>query len=574
MVVQIPLIWITAVFVLVLLVVAAAVFVKIYEDPHDRDHLVTTVCILALTSLLATVCLLPVDIALVSSTTDNVTGLKKSWATPEAVGRIMLALKVVYYLLYSLDAGMCLLAIPFAYFWYEEWDDEISTAQRVKSALKYCVFFLATVTVLMVLGFVIPTVKTEGGHLDLDYFKRLLAENRGERALTFVMGVLLCVGILPYVIYTAPGLALAPLVFIKSVPDQDITTYASIHDQLTLNREQQRAIEIRYVNADSPRSMTAKDRRELESLQREERTLVRRERIAEESVRGSKKVLKRLQAIGRPFKILFGIAMLSAILTTVASMLVTSIDKLRNSVCGRSCGYILGSINYFNPMNWIFVETSRIFPVDYVLALILVLVFFVATVVGIVFVGFRLLWVKLFEMRSGRTEPQAMLLATVLLTLSVLAINYVIAIIVAPQYAQYGGQMFCDHTIQNSGLYRDCTFHKELIRPCNETSPQSICTPTVVSTFINRLTINFPYFGIFAFWSQFAFLAIFALALVYGIFKTPSPGRSQAEEDDAAEREEEEQLLSAGADFSPAYRSLRGKFGGGRGRGYGAVRGD
>ena len=77
----------------------------------------TFVCVLALTSLLATVCLLPVDIALVSSTTDSATGLKKDWANPEAVRRIVLGLKIIYYLLYSLDMAMCLLVIPFAYFW-------------------------------------------------------------------------------------------------------------------------------------------------------------------------------------------------------------------------------------------------------------------------------------------------------------------------------------------------------------------------------------------------------------------------------------------------------------------------
>ena len=76
----------------------------------------SVVCVIALTSLFATVCLLPVDIALVSSTTDNKTGLKKPWATLEAVNHILLQLKVLYYFLYSMNALMCLLVIPFAYF--------------------------------------------------------------------------------------------------------------------------------------------------------------------------------------------------------------------------------------------------------------------------------------------------------------------------------------------------------------------------------------------------------------------------------------------------------------------------
>ena len=90
--------------------------VNTYKHRYDRDSFVSVVCILTLTSLFATVCLLPVDIALISSTTSNKTGLKEPWATPEAVGHILLQLKVLYYFLYSLNALMCLLVIPFAYF--------------------------------------------------------------------------------------------------------------------------------------------------------------------------------------------------------------------------------------------------------------------------------------------------------------------------------------------------------------------------------------------------------------------------------------------------------------------------
>lgn len=134
-------------------------------------------CVLALTSLLATVCLLPVDIALVSSTTDSSTGLKKDWANPDTVANVVYSLKVVYYCLYSLDAAMCLLVIPFAYFWYEEWDLEITTKQRLKGALKYSLFFLALMVVLLLVGLFVPVAKEMKGHLDLDYFKKLLMEN-------------------------------------------------------------------------------------------------------------------------------------------------------------------------------------------------------------------------------------------------------------------------------------------------------------------------------------------------------------------------------------------------------------
>jgi len=265
--------------------------------------------------------------------------------------------------------------------------------------------------------------------------------------LTFITGTLLCLGIIPYVFYTAPGLALTPQLLIRSASGTSLPSVsASARQDLLLNRERQRIIEVRYAGGPSSR-FTAKDRRELEGLQREERSLVRRQRVAEEGAHSTQKWLGKLQAIGRPFKILLGILILLLSISIFISMLITSIDKSKNSVCGKSCGYILTKINILNPINWLFVATSRVFPIDYVLALILVLDLFIASVVGTAFVGIRFLWVSLFEIRPGHTKPQGLLMATVMLTLTVLAINYSITMIIAPQYAHYGGQKFCNKTV-------------------------------------------------------------------------------------------------------------------------------
>lgn len=267
--------------------------------------------------------------------------------------------------------------------------------------------------------------------------------------MTFIVGALLCVGILPYVCYTAPGLALTPLVYIKSIPGTSVPSRSSsTHQDLVFNRERQRIIEAKYAGSTSS-NFTAKDRRELESLQREERTLVRRQRIAEEGSKRSRKYMGKLKALGRPLEIIFGILVLLVSFAVVASMLLTSIDKSKNSICKNHCGYILARIGLFNPINWLFVTASRSFPADYVLALLLVLLFFVASIVGTAFVGIRFLWVSLFKIQSGHTKPQGMLMATVMLTLTVLAINYAITMIIAPQYAHYGGQKFCNKTVNN-----------------------------------------------------------------------------------------------------------------------------
>jgi LMBR1 domain-containing protein 1 len=146
---------------------------------------VTIVCWLTVLALLATVLLLPVDIALVSSTTSRTLGRKKDWATPDKVDETLFTLKIVYYILYGLDAVLCLVVVPFTYFWYEEYD-EVDAQEghqtflgRLWGAFKYTIGFILLAVILFLVGFFIPVVKNaRDDHKDLDYFKDILLTNR------------------------------------------------------------------------------------------------------------------------------------------------------------------------------------------------------------------------------------------------------------------------------------------------------------------------------------------------------------------------------------------------------------
>ena len=183
--IQTTLIWVVYAVVLVLLVGIASIFVYVYQFPRERSITVDIVCIFTLTSLLATVLLLPVDVALVSSTTSSRLGQRKGWATQDRVDNIVFVLKVVYYTLFSLDAVLCLLVVPFTYFFYEEYDEVAaeegnqSFGSRFLGALKYTLAFIILAIALFLVGFLVPVARDrKGGHYDLDYFKHLLEENR------------------------------------------------------------------------------------------------------------------------------------------------------------------------------------------------------------------------------------------------------------------------------------------------------------------------------------------------------------------------------------------------------------
>ncbi|KAK4202482.1 LMBR1-like membrane protein-domain-containing protein, partial [Triangularia verruculosa] len=569
---QTSLIWVAYAVAVALVLLVAIITTFTWQSPHERSVTVSIVAIVSLTSLLATVFLLPVDIALVSSTASAHLGARKDWATPERVDGILLTLKIVYYTLYSFDALLCLIVIPFAYFWYEEYDEveeEEGTSgagTRFWKATKYTLGFVFFVLILFLVGFFVPAAgKGNGKHLDLDYFKRLLAANKGEKALTFGVGLLITLGTFLYTLYTGAGLALLPVSLIKSAPSISAPQLsATTATDLEHNRELQRQIEMR--NAGRPDGMSQKDRRELDALLREERTLVRRERLAAEARgdgrSGIFRAWTKIQAIFRPLKLLGGILLLLLSILVWTSMLITGIDKAANSICKEHCGYILGHINVFQPVNWIFVQSAKAFPVDYILMALLVLFFFSSSITGIATIGIRFLWVRIFQIKKGRTTPQALLIATVMLALIILAINYAIAMIVAPQYAIYGTQTFCVNTPRHPGEQPDCREHRDMVRPCSEVfsepAAKDVCTPTVMSTFLNRVTINWPVFGAVDFWAQFAFLGVFMVVFVTSLFRTPRLNMSELDEE--AEVDEEEGLLaSTGRRFGATWGDITGR---------------
>ena len=553
----------------------ASVFVYTYQTPRERAASVTIVCIFTITALLATVLLLPVDVALVSSTTSSRLGQRKEWATQQKVDEIVQTLRIVYYALFSLDAVLCLIVVPFTYFWHEEYDEGAveegsqTFTSRFWGAFKYTTAFILLCVIIFLVGFFIPVARNrEGAHYDFDFFKHLLEdENQGERALTFALGLLTTIGILLYTLYTGAGLALLPTALIKSAPSISAPSLsANTASQLENNRERQRQLEGR--NAGREGGLNPKDRRELDALVREERTLIRRERLATEATGENRGALMKawikIEAIFRPLKLIGGILLFLVSILVWVSMLLTGIDKAAHSLCGHHCGYILAHTEIWNPLNIIMVQAAKVFPIDYVIFLLLVLLLFFSSVVGTAVIGIRFLWLRIFQIRKGHTSPQALLMATVMLTLIALAINYAMAMMVAPQYSHYGPQTFCDHPPKVPGAQPDCSTHSNHIVSCSETAntPQAknVCTPSVVSTFLDRVTVNFSFFGIVDFWAQFFFLGIFLIVFVTSLFRTPQLDQFQMDQD--AEEEEEEGLLaSTGRRFGATWQDITGRAG-------------
>lgn len=85
---------------------------------------------------------------------------------------------------------------------------------------------------------------------------------------------------------------------------------------------------------------------------------------------------------------------------------------------------------------------KKLFPLDYVFLVGIAIYFLLATMMGIIQIGVRFLWVTLYRIRKGSTAPQGLLFSAILLTFGLLALNYSISSVVAPGYAHYGSQVY------------------------------------------------------------------------------------------------------------------------------------
>ncbi|KAI8141821.1 putative LMBR1 domain protein [Fennellomyces sp. T-0311] len=524
-------------------------FTRYYQHKHESEPFATIVTILALTLIFATLALVPIDIFLVSSTVDPMTGLKKDWADEDTVSWMTTTVQVVYYACYGLIAVFSFFMIPLAYFYYEEYDDdeEQTRRDRILGALKYTSFFVVICALLFLFGlFVKPTQRPP--KLDLDWLEKLLMESNGEKSISFVIACLFLLGMLVFIGYTAPGLSLLPMNMIKGRRRIEAEG-EDVDNRLAVTRERQRELQARYTGTNKP--ISARDQRELDNLDDEERQgiLTRRLRTIQED---QTKLWQRVLRIIRPFEVVIGFLLLALTWVVVASIFLTIVDKLTYSVCGNKCGYIISHPDLFNPVNFIFVKLAKLFPLDYVFMVLLIVYFFLATMSGVITLGVRFLWVALFRIRKGATMPQGLLFSTILLTLSLLALNYSLTAVVAPGYAHFGSQVYCNYTTK--GL-RDCSEHMDKIVPCDIYAPTGmvhlhdndvtieICTPTITSTLIDRIVVNTPFFGMFFYYSQWAFLVVFVLGFIVALFRRPRDNVDMESADVDADVDEQRGLL-------------------------------
>lgn len=83
--------------------------------------------------------------------------------------------------------------------------------------------------------------------------------------------------------------------------------------------------------------------------------------------------------------------------------------------------------------------------------------------------------------------------------------------------------------------------------------------PTVVSTFLNHVSLNFLYFGTFRLWGQFVFLGVDFTTHPTGLAKTPRLEDRIADEENVKDDEDKSFLANASRHFPRGHAQGNGR---------------
>jgi LMBR1 domain-containing protein 1 len=515
------------------------------SDRHEKSILTLLTVLLGLTVCASAILLPSLDVALASLGNIRSLGFANEGIN---MARVQWWVSFAYILTYSLMGFILLVAVPFSYVFFEEWDEESTVGSQALTALKYTAILITLVAIIFGLGIVIPNAKQVRGPkdgADWDYLGRLLSVARPIRGLLFVLGLMILLGTIALIYYGGTGLATLPVNLVKPSASQ-LEATVNVDDaqvNLDLNRQQQRAIEVRA--GEEPASETSlrtrmnkTDRKQLDALQRRERALVRQIRLQREGSSVRKLFSRR---IARPLQVFMGLIGLVLSGGFVTILLLTLLRELISSgACGPRCGVLRdlpGSL-FFNPWNALLQATPAF--VAFLFSSLLGLYLLMTLLNGIASLGIRFIWVSLFPVCAHGTVPQALLLMVVIALAGVLGLQWPVLNFIQPGYATFGSQTFCNATTkalceQDASLVLPCSaaYH---VKPGNITLlghhdfSRSACHRSIVSNVVGALLANNPWFGVLLYWAEYALVPVFLIALVTAFVKRPAPVEADDEE--------------------------------------------
>eukprot|EP00037_Helgoeca_nana_P005958 m.55429 g.55429 ORF g.55429 m.55429 type:complete len:753 (-) comp16876_c0_seq1:222-2480(-) len=469
--------------------------VKYYQHKREREFGPTAVAVLALTTALTTLALVPVDIFLVSQqklhsdgtyalNSDQVTSVKD--LTTDA-----------YFVMYALLLLFAFLLLPLAYFFFEEKDEEAGTScmSRLMSSMKYTLGFLVFMAIILLIGAFAVDKKPPNCPMTLNdtkgdakcagaFAESAITSDSGANAISFTIGFLTVIGFTFFAMYTAIGMVTMPINMIRSRSRSSKKERQDAEEEIGMATGQRTLLLDKYGG--KKKKMSSRDRNRLLKVQDRERTI---QRAVSRVDRDESGMCGRLGVCCSPFTFIFGIVFFILSLILMISLMLTLADKLLNieaNNLGWEDSYSQPANSNLYPVDKVLGLAMNAFPVDYVLVSLIVYFFGAATMSGVKTLGVRFCHLQMFKIRPGRTPPQGMLFLAFILMFTMMSLN-VVLMTLAPQYVTFGNQVAIDSTSCVPGnMTSELIFRR--VSACS-TTPCSVITKAPPQSFFSYTSL-------------------------------------------------------------------------------------
>lgn len=498
--------WLVLAASMLALILMSYILYHYFTDPSESYLVAVLAVVLSLTNSILCTLLIPVDIYVISE--GNITSESLHVTISQDY------MRTAYLFLFSALLFMAFCLVPYAYFYGEDrrevdFDDKLDKvgSRGCVSALKSTTFFIGFVMVLLVIGLNFRPGHTEsldkamGSQQDaVRWAGDLLdVEHGGLNAISFSIACLTLLGVCGWVFYTAYGMAALPFDWLRGKQSAS-EQRADLEENIASIRDKYRLIQTKYAaredgSLDLSR-MKAADRKELNRLQREHKSLMQHNYRLQEIEQKAGAVIPQLLQCLVPFRWMIGISMMFISLLVVSSLLLTLLDRLLHSNCGMSCGYTLKERLIFNPLDEIFLRLAKFFPVDFIILAVLVLYIFIASVFGIISLGIRCCCFNMYALRARKSMPQATLLLCNVMAFILLALCMAL-LTIAPNYTSFGSQRAVEDGAEGSR----CSLDKD--------TGDSPCMVSVISAFFTRIAVAMPVFSVAYYFANWAFIVVF-----------------------------------------------------------------
>jgi LMBR1 domain-containing protein 1 len=418
----------------------------------------------------------------------------------------------------------------------------VSLFWRIFGALKYTTFAIICAVLIIALALILRFGDSSFED-KTQWIKNLVdAENFGDRAIGFIVGCLALLGLIPWFFYTSYGLAALPVSLMKRRKQytQDISNARAEMEEIS---EKIRNIQKPYELSQKPLSRS--DRKDMNMLKAKQRYLRRRTQNLETN---SQTWISKIDPFMYPLRLVLGLVLLAVILFLMVSLILSQIDRSIHSQCGFLCGFIQNESKIFNPFDQLLTHASKIFPVDYIIFTLFILLILIAAITGLANIGINCCCIRLYKIRFRSTMPQGLLTGCMFLMFVVVVFSFSM-ISFAPQYTTFGSQTFMNgnHEILpcNYDALANGTHPRNSTDPVNGTvywpslpsdgyyflgngsSNGTVvigraCYMSQLATLVNRIALRAPFFSVVFYLANWIFVVVFAVSFIVALIRQPA----------------------------------------------------